>query len=67
MTAEKRFEQKIMNLMPFFIVFYVDVTSPGFFEPMYRTAAGRVVMTACLGMYLAACVISQRILQIEAG
>ena len=67
MTAEKRFEQKIMNLMPFFIVFYVDVTSPGFFEPMYRTVAGRVVMTACLGMYLAACVISQRILQIEAG
>lgn len=67
MTAEKRFEQKIMNLMPFFIVFYVDITSPGFFGPMYGTAAGRVAMTACLGIYLAACVISRRILQIETG
>ena len=30
MTAAKQFEQKIMNLIPFFLVLYVDVSSPGF-------------------------------------
>lgn len=30
LTASRRFEQKIMNLIPFFIVFYVDSASPGF-------------------------------------
>lgn len=65
MTAEKKFEQKIMNLMPYLIVLYVDLTSPGFFAPMYETLAGRLVMTVCLLLYLAACLLSARILQIE--
>ncbi len=30
MTAEKQFEQRIMNLMPYLIVLYVDLSSPGF-------------------------------------
>lgn len=65
MTAEKQFEQKIMNLMPYLIVVYVDLSSPGFFSQMYGTVIGRLVMTACLAVYLASCVISGRILQIE--
>lgn len=48
MTAEKQFEQRIMNLMPYLIVLYVDLSSPGFFSQMYETAVGRVVMTGCL-------------------
>lgn len=31
MTAEKQFEQRIMNLMPYLIVLYVDLSSPGLF------------------------------------
>ncbi len=65
MTAEKQFEQKIMNLMPYLIVLYVDLSSPGFFSLMYETAAGRVVMTGCLIVYLMACTIAGKILQIE--
>lgn len=65
LTAEKKFEQGIMNLMPFFIVLYIDLSSPGFFTQMYETAAGRVVMTACLAVYGAACLISERIMRIE--
>lgn len=65
MTAEKRLEQRIMNLMPYLIVLYVDLTSPGFFAPMYETLAGRLVMTVCLMVYLMSCVLSRRILQME--
>ena len=65
MTAEKQFEQKIMNMMPYLIVLYVDLSSPGFFNQMYETVIGRMVMTACLVVYLASCIISERILRIE--
>lgn len=64
MTASRRFEQKIMNLLPFLIILYVDVTSPGFFDQMYTTAAGKMVMTGCLAVYAAAYWISERILDI---
>ena len=65
MTAEKQFEQRIMNLMPYLIVLYVDLSSPGFFVLMYETVIGRVVMTGCLMIYLLSCMISGKILQIE--
>ena len=65
MTAEKQFEQRIMNLMPYLIVLYVDLSSPGFFSQMYETAVGRGVMTGCLVLYLLAWRVSGKILQIE--
>ena len=65
MTAEKKFEQKIMNLVPYFIVFYIEVSSPGFFSQMYETTAGRLVMTVCLIVYCASCFLSYKILDIE--
>lgn len=65
MTAEKQFEQKIMNLVPYLIVFYIEFSSPGFFSQMYATAAGRVVMTGCLSVYVSACLLALKILNIE--
>ena len=65
MTAAKQFEQKIMNLIPFFLVLYVDVSSPGFFDMMYQTSAGRGIMTGCLVLYAAAYALAGRILRIE--
>lgn len=65
MTASRRFEQKIMNLMPFGIILYIDLTSAGFFDVMYQTLAGRIVMTVCLFVYAAAYVMSERLLDIR--
>ena len=65
MTAEKQFEQRIMNMIPFFIVIYVDSTSPGFFDCMYTTVIGRIVMTACLGVYLVSLALAGHFLRIE--
>lgn len=65
LTASRQFEQRIMNLIPFFIIFYVEGTSPGFFDQMYCTGMGRGLMTLCLILYLAAFWLSERILDIE--
>ena len=65
MTASRQFEQKIMNMLPFFIVFYVELSSPGFFDQMYKTGLGRLLMSVCLAAYLVAIVLSRRILDIR--
>lgn len=65
MTASRQFEQKIMNLIPFFLVLYIDFSSPGFFDLMYETGAGRGIMTACLVICAAAYVLAGKILSIE--
>lgn len=64
MTAAKKLEQKVMNLIPFFLIFYIDQASPGFFGMMYETAVGRLLMTVCLGVYGIAYWLSKRILDI---
>lgn len=65
MTSEKKFEQKIMNGMPFFIILYVDMSSPGFFTPMYTSLLGRTVMTVALILYVAAILLARKILDIK--
>ena len=67
LTASKRFEQRIMNLIPVLMVLYIDWTSPGFFTVMYTTLLGRVLMTGCLLVYLASVWLTQKILDIEVG
>lgn len=65
MVSAKRMEQKIMNAVPFLIIFYVSSTSRGFFDVLYHNLAGIAVMTACLGFYGAAYRLSKRIVEIE--
>lgn len=65
LTASRKFEQKIMSLMPFVMILYIDSTSPGFFTMMYTTAMGRLVMTGCLAVYGYSCYLSGRILDIQ--
>lgn len=65
LTASKQFEQKIMNAIPFFIILYIDGTSPGFFNSMYETFMGRMLMSVCLVVYVVAYLLSKRILEIS--
>ena len=65
LISAKRLENLIMCIIPFFIIFYVDITSKGYFDVMYTTAAGRVIMTICMGVYLAAYYLAQKIMEIE--
>lgn len=65
MISAKKMEQKIMNLVPFLIIFYVGTTSKGFFDVLYHNLVGVVVMTVCLAFYGAAWRLSRKIVEIE--
>lgn len=65
LLSSKKMEQKIMNVIPFFIIFYIGITSKGFFDVMYHNPAGILIMTICLIIYLAAFKISEKIVAIE--
>ena len=64
-TASRRMEQKIMSAIPILIVVYIELTSPGFFEILYSTMGGRILMTICLGIYLVSCQLAKSFLEIE--
>lgn len=65
MLSAKKYEQKVMMLVPFVLFGYIQLTSRGFFDILYHNAAGILVMTGCLVLYLAACVMARRLLDIR--
>lgn len=54
MLASKRLEQRVMNVMPFLIVLYLDRSNPGYFDMFYHNLTGVCLMTGCLAVYLGA-------------
>ena len=65
MLAGKRFEQKIMNLMPAGILIYMSITSPQLLAVLYETGTGKLIMTVCLSIYIGAYLLSEKITRIE--
>ncbi len=47
----RKMESRIMCLIPFILLFYMDLTSPGYFDPLYHNPAGILIMTVCLLLY----------------
>lgn len=64
-VSEKKLEQQIMRYIPFFIMFYISLTSKGYFESLYHNISGWLLMTGALAVYVAACLLSDKILDIE--
>lgn len=65
LLSSRKFEQKIMDGVPFFIIFYLGLSTEGFFSVLYHNAIGVIFMTGCLAAYLAAIFLSDRIMAIE--
>lgn len=63
--AAKKSEQQLMSLMPFGIILYMQLTSPGFLEVLYGNIFGTVVMTVCLAVYGFAFWLGHKIVNIE--
>ena len=64
MIHGKKMESRIMCIIPFFILFYMDVTSKGYFDVLYHNLAGIMIMTVCLGIYIFAFLMSEKITEI---
>lgn len=65
LIQEKRYEQKIMNLMPLVMILYLRMGNREFMSILYTTLAGRAVMTVCLLLYLLAYYLAERIVNIK--
>lgn len=65
LISSKRLEAGIMNIVPFFIIFYISITGNGFFDPLYHNVVGVVLMTICMLVYFAAYLLSQKIVNIS--
>ena len=63
--ASKRYEQRIMNKIPFAMIFYLRTGCPGFLDPLYHDVTGICVMTVCLGLYGGAWYLGNEFLRIE--
>lgn len=62
LLSGRRMEQNVMKLMPFGILLYIGNSYPGYFDTLYHNWQGIAIMTACLGVYLAAYVLGNKIL-----
>lgn len=62
LLAGKRMELNIMKVMPFGILFYINLSNPGYFRPLYHNLMGIAVMTGCLVVYLAAFVLGEQVM-----
>ena len=48
MITSKKYEEKIMMVMPYGIIFYLRVTNAGFFDVLYHNVVGIILMTVFL-------------------
>ena len=65
LISAKRLEARIMNMVPFFIIFYISITSPGFFDALYHNVLGICLMAVCMVIYCISYYLSEKIVNIS--
>ena len=60
----KKLESRMMCIIPFFILFYMDLTSKGYFDVLYHNPAGIAIMSVCMAAYIFAFLMSEKITEI---
>lgn len=65
LVASKKLEQRIMEIVPIGILTYLKLTSYDYLSVLYANPIGILFMTICLGIYVVAIQISDRILEIQ--
>ena len=63
--AARRYEHKLMTGIPFAMILYLRLGSPGFLDVMYHNGIGIGIATICLCLYLGAWYFGKRLLEIE--
>jgi len=48
----RRYENRIMEMVPFGIIIYLNITSAGFLSSLYGNVPGMIIMTVSLVLYL---------------
>ena len=59
-----KYESRVMNLMPLFIIGYVRFSTPDYFSVLYHNLSGILIMTAALIVYAVAYMLGEKIMNI---
>jgi len=65
MLAERKFERKVLNIMPPVMISLLSMTAKDYMEPVFSTAEGRLIMTIAVFFLAAAYFISKKIMDIK--
>jgi tight adherence protein B len=65
MLAERKFEQKVLNAVPVFMILLLSVSSPEYIYPVFSTVAGRLTMSVSILLISAAWFISSKVYDIK--
>lgn len=65
MLAERRFEQKVLNVVPIFLILVLSASAPDYLSPVFNTTAGRLTMTASIALLALALLISTKLNDIK--
>ena len=65
MVAEKKMEQRIMNILPLGILLFLQVSAWDYMSVLFHNWLGVICMTVCLTAYIVSIIISEKILQIR--
>lgn len=66
LTAQKKFEGKIISTIPLIVVLFLNLCSPDYLMPLYVTVMGRLVMTMALAGMIIAFYMMERLTSINA-
>jgi tight adherence protein B len=65
LLSARKFEQKVLALVPIFIILFLSTSSKDYMYPIFNTIAGRLVKTVALILIIIAYLISKRIMNIK--
>jgi Flp pilus assembly protein TadB len=65
MLAERKFEQKVLNVVPIAMIVILSETSSDYMTPIFTTIAGRASMTLCVLLLIISFLISKKIMDIS--
>lgn len=63
--ASKAYEFKVMSVIPYVIIAYMQFSFPEFMSCLYGNVVGIGVMTVCLVLYEGACVFGRKLIKID--
>ncbi len=64
-VSAKKLEQKIMDVIPVFILLYLRIASGDYLDSLYSSPIGMIFMTICLGVYVIALFLAEKVLDIR--
>lgn len=65
LMAQKRFEARIVSVMPVMVIAMLNLISPDYLQPLYESIPGRVIMTGALAGFVISCWWMFRLTEVE--